>query len=63
MGVNEVDRWCNRCQNYGNGLCIDCTNLEYFEWIKEYNCKHFYKGYCAKYEDGCFRQCESEETL
>lgn len=35
--------------------------LEYFERIKEYNCKHFYKGYCAKYEGGCFRQCESEE--
>lgn len=61
MGVNEVDRWCNACKNAGSGLCIDCENLQYHEFIKEYYCEHFYNGYCAKYEDGCFRQCESEE--
>ena len=23
-------------------------------------CDNFYRGYCGKYEDGCFRQCERE---
>ena len=23
-------------------------------------CDHFYRGYCGKYEDGCFHQCERE---
>lgn len=24
-------------------------------------CDNFYKGYCGKYQDGCFHQCEREE--
>lgn len=23
-------------------------------------CEHFYKGYCNRFEDGCFRQCQAE---
>ena len=23
-------------------------------------CEHFYKGYCSRFEDGCFRQCQAE---
>lgn len=25
------------------------------------NCQNFYKGYCHKYEDGCFHQCMDKE--
>lgn len=23
-------------------------------------CEHFYKGYCCRFEDGCFCQCRKE---
>ena len=58
--MKEIDRWCNVCKNYGNGLCKECADLKYHEFIEEYYCEYFYKGYCSKYEDGCFRQCQKE---
>lgn len=29
---------------------------------KEPICTHFYKGYCSRFEDGCFWQCQTERT-
>lgn len=23
-------------------------------------CEHFYKGYCSRFDDGCFHQCQAE---
>lgn len=29
---------------------------------KEPICEHYYKGYCSRFEDGCFWQCQTERT-
>lgn len=49
---------CNACKNQGSGICENCTDLKYHEFIEEYNCEYFYKGYCSKYKDSCFKQCQ-----
>lgn len=34
--MKEIDRWCDVCKNYGNGLCKECADLQYFEFPDDY---------------------------
>lgn len=60
-------RPCGMSWSYCDGRCEKCqstatANTPIVTTPTNY-CDNFYKGYCGKYQDGCFHQCEREDEV